>query len=512
VHNNYFFLRNLSAEIHQKFSGARIGEVFSQNKDELVLLLYTKEEDYCIKALLDPKFCCLSFPEQYQRAKKNSVDLFEEIIDFQILEIRQIKNDRSFVIFLENNYALLFKMYGNHSNILLLKEHQVISAFKNKLQKEETVDLTSLDKEICIDKARFMELSGDYKKLIPTFGNSVNAYFNERDYEQKDMEQKWRMLNDLLKELEHPGVYISTSDGLPVLRVYKDQHTIKEFSSYMEAVTSFFNSYAKEFHLNTEKSSLIRSFERQIKKTESYLSKSVKKLEDLKNKISYQMMADLIMANLYNIPKHSEEVMFNDFYTGRPVKIPLKRTLSPEKNAQNYYRKSKNQKLETGNLEKNIEGRTSELNQLKEQLGEVRNAENIKELRKYLSGNKVEKKENLPYKRFVFMDYDILVGKGSNKNDHLTFHVADKNDLFLHIKDAPGAHVIIRLNPGQNIPAQVIERAAGIAAYYSKQKNNSLCSVSYTPRKYVRKPKGFPPGKVIFEKEQVVLVAPYKPE
>ncbi|MDZ7604915.1 MAG: NFACT RNA binding domain-containing protein [Cyclobacteriaceae bacterium] len=106
------------------------------------------------------------------------------------------------------------------------------------------------------------------------------------------------------------------------------------------------------------------------------------------------------------------------------------------------------------------------------------------------------------------MNYDILIGKNAQKNEQLTFKVAQKNDLFLHACDVPGSHVIVRMKPGQNIPRPVLEKAAAFAAFSSKSKSESLVRIAYTPRKYVRKPKGMPTGTVLIEKEKTLLVRP----
>ena len=105
-------------------------------------------------------------------------------------------------------------------------------------------------------------------------------------------------------------------------------------------------------------------------------------------------------------------------------------------------------------------------------------------------------------------DFDIWIGKNAKNNDLLTQKYAHKDDLWLHAKDVTGSHVIIKQQPGKNFPEPVIEKAAQLAAYFSKMRTDSLCAVIYTPKKYVRKPKGLPEGAVIVDKEKVLLVEP----
>ena len=100
------------------------------------------------------------------------------------------------------------------------------------------------------------------------------------------------------------------------------------------------------------------------------------------------------------------------------------------------------------------------------------------------------------------------INYNDNENETILRSFTQKNDLWLHAKDVSGSHVIIKEIPGRNFPKPVIEKAAELAAYHSKKRNETTCPVIYTPRKYVRKRKGDPPGMVIIDKEQVILVRP----
>ena len=104
--------------------------------------------------------------------------------------------------------------------------------------------------------------------------------------------------------------------------------------------------------------------------------------------------------------------------------------------------------------------------------------------------------------------FEILVGKNNRQNDYLTMHLAKKEDLWLHAKDAPGAHVIIRSQPGREIPDATLEQAARLAAYYSDGRHSSKVPVDYTLRKNVWKPARARPGFVLYENYKTLLAAP----
>jgi len=121
---------------------------------------------------------------------------------------------------------------------------------------------------------------------------------------------------------------------------------------------------------------------------------------------------------------------------------------------------------------------------------------------------KEESQSELPFRHFAEGEYDIYVGKSAANNDELTFDFSHKEDMWLHARDVSGSHVIIKHKQNGIFPKPVIERAAQIAAYYSKSKGSIMSPVIYTLRKFVRKPKGAAHGSVICEKEKMIMVAP----
>jgi len=202
-----------------------------------------------------------------------------------------------------------------------------------------------------------------------------------------------------------------------------------------------------------------------------------------------------------------------DFQTGEPVKIKLQKELSPQKNAERYYRKSKNQKLEIARLEENLNVAFRKMQQFEKLIFKLPSIQSIKELRQWVKQENIQnttadQAENVPYKEFEFEGYRIWVGKNAQSNDELTQRYSYKEDLWLHVRNASGSHVLIKHIAGKPFPKKVIEKAAELAAWYSKRKTESNCPVIVTPKKFVRKPKGFYPGQVKIEKEEVIFVNP----
>ena len=507
MHNNYHFLKVLSKQLREELIGYKIGEVFSQSKNELIISFYQREKQAFLKAHLSPEFCCLSFPETFKRARRNSVDLFQEVIDRNVDEIVQIENDRSFFIEIEGDYRMLFKMHGNRSNIILLHKQKATELFKSNLKQDKNIQIDSLKKTVVLNAKELEKHEGDYKKLVPTLGKAFQPYFKTKNYSQVALSDQFQILKELLDYLQDPHFYLHfDSAGLPQLSLVRLDENDVRYDSPKKILNEFFSSYISNTTLQKGKSKLRNSINLQIKKIDAYIKNTTDKLHRLQHTASYQHVGDLIMANLHEIKPFISECLLIDFYTQEKIKVALKKNLSPQANAENYYRKAKKQKIELETLSTNIEAKKRQKKDLMDELAAL---ELSKDLKRFQKESKVLTKAiSAPYRMVAIMGHEVLIGKNAAKNELLTFKIAKKDDLFLHAKDAAGSHVIVRKKGNQNFPKLVIEQAASIAAFYSKNKNESLCSVLYTPKKYVRKAKGAPPGSVIVEKEKVILAKP----
>jgi predicted ribosome quality control (RQC) complex YloA/Tae2 family protein len=545
LHNNFYFLRQLSAELNKKITGFTVVSCFSQNKEELIIELNNSKESFFIKASLQPSFCCLSFPSGFSRAKKNSIDLFNDILIKKVIGIRQFENERSFALELEDHFLLLFKMHGNQSNMVLFQNKKVISIFRNQFQNDYEINLSDLDKTIDWSKDIFLNtienLSqtpspgscphepasalvvredthhgrnniGNLSTIYFTLGKEVNKYLEERFQGQKENEAKWVVFQETIKQLENPKYYIQEKDGELSLSLLPTGKIEAEFTNPIEAINEFFYKHTTSQTFLTEKAKALRELKDQLKGRVSYLDKNQQKVNELQNDQHYQLWADLIMANMHLIKQGTEKIQLENFYTGKPEEIKLKKEFNAQRNAEVFYRKAKNQQIEIDKLNESIQAKEKEIEKLKLSIAYVEQAEDLKSLRQHIKAEPVKPKNSnlkaLPYHTFEFKGYQIWVGKNAEANDELTLKHAYKEDLWLHAKDVAGSHVIIKHQSGKNFPKDVIERAAELAAYNSKRKTESLCPVAVTPKKFVRKRKGDPAGMVVVEKEEVVMVMP----
>jgi predicted ribosome quality control (RQC) complex YloA/Tae2 family protein len=530
MQTNYYFLRQLVGRLQTELNGLVLAECFSQEKDELVLGFCTpqkqwrKKRDFYIRATVRPDFVCLSFPEEFRRANKNSANLFAELIDAEVTGIRQFLNERCFAVdfskdLSEENadtekFTLLFKLHGNRSNLILFREEEPIDFLHNKLVADQNLSLNTLDRAIDQSKEGFM--ANGLKATFPTLGKEITGFLNQNGFQQAGQEAQWAMLSGVLVQINKPVYHLKTIEYQPTLLLFDDKINPidKKFDDPLEAANYFFSAFTRINVFEKEKGQIVRELSKRKEKLKSYTATLYDKLSGLETEVKNEEIGHILMANLHQIPERTERIELYDFYRDKPINIKLKVDLSAQRNAEVYYRKAKNEKIEIDFTTEQIENREQELLELEQQIAQVEAIETLKLLRKHLKDNNLTKPEKIEvplaeqFKKVVFEGFEIFIGRNSKNNDVLTQRFARKEDLWLHARDVAGSHVVVRRQAGKAFPKTVIERAAALAAHFSKRKNDSLCPVIVTPKKYVRKTRDLHEGQVIIDKEEVVLVVP----
>lgn len=516
MHTNFYFLRQVAAALQPKAIGSVVSECFSQSKDELIVRFEAGSNSWYIRASLSPSFGSLSFPDQFQRARKNSVDLFHSIIGTRVVAIRQFQNERSLALEFSDGHMLLFKMHGNRCNAILFQGNNVIGVFRKSLKGDFAINPLELDREIDWSKEHFLNNIDRKEKIYFTFGKVVWHYLYQRGFESLSPEGKWNALEDVRRRLNDPTYYITYIEGKPILSLLESGEIKNQYQDPLRAANEFYYEFTYQYTLQRDKAQLMSVLKSRLESGKNYCEKNQRRLEEIQSDNHYKVWADVLMANLHAIAPGAEKVELENFYDNqRPIEIKLRTDLSAQKNAEIYYRKARNQHIEIERLEESIERKREEMALFATWLAEVEKVSDLRSLRalERKIQPEVEQKdtERLPYHEFLYKDFRIWVGKNGPANDELTFKHGYKEDLWLHAKDVRGSHVLVKYQSGKNFPKDVIEHAAGLAAHNSSRRNESLCPVIVTPRKYVRKRKGDAPGAVVVEREQVILVEPRKP-
>lgn len=513
MHNNYYFIKQLSTALGPSLEGKAVLDCYSQNKDELIFIFGDGLEEFTLVATLTDKFSSLYIPEEHNRARKNSITLFQEIFDKKVVKLHQVPYERAFYLIFEGDFRLLFKLFGNRANIILFQDDNVLKLFKNNLRKDREVKLTKLSRNLDLNKETFAATGGDLFKFLPVAGSLIHDYLESFGYAGLSLNQKWELISRLLKELENPEYFIIKYDSKVHLSLVKFGEVLYSFKDPIEALNRFYHFHFRYNQLGELKSRLIKKLESRIEATRSYIRNNEGKLKELQEEAPVSQIADVIMANLHQIKPGEQKLELFNFYTEKNVVINLKKDMSPQQYAEILYRKAKNKPLEIQRIKELIGKKTDLLENLTKDIEEARSSESYKVLSSIAEKYPQKSNEDIgdsvkTYRKEDFMGYEIYIGRTAKENDELTLKFARKDDLWLHAKDVQGSHVIIKKKSGQNFPRPVIERAAELAAYYSKRKNDTLCPVSYTEKKYVRKVKGAPAGAVKVEREKVIMVRP----
>jgi predicted ribosome quality control (RQC) complex YloA/Tae2 family protein len=520
MHTNYYFLRQLAPALTAQLRGYRVASCFSQEKDELVIsLLSDTGAEFWLKAQLGAAFPALALPETFQRARQNSVDLLPELLGRTVTKVTAWPQDRVLQFtFAEDRATLIFKLYGPRPNAMF---RPAAGAPAQLFHQRYAAD-AELAPADAVVASPLLSAAG---KLPPALADLPGRYLREqRGYDPAPPEVKQRLAQELVTELESPAhYYLIQLDGRTRLSLVPLGDVLQTLpgADPIGALRRFIPLALARRALETERRQLHQLLERRADEASTSAHLARQRLHALAHEAGYRHRADLIMAHLHDIRPGATQLEVIDFYTNEPVVIKLKPLEKPQRTAENLYRKAKNQQIEERQLSERIARRETEALQTLELLEELDTQPVLHELRGLRTWRKqhgldpstapAKAATELPFKVFEDRGFTILVGRNAANNDLLTQKYAHKDDLWLHAKDVTGSHVVIRHRAGQPVPEPVIEHAAQLAGWYSRRQHDSLCPVTVTPKKFVRKPKGALPGQVVVERERVVLVKPGNP-
>ncbi len=528
--SNYFYLNRCVKELNWIVSGEKIYEIFSQEKNKLLLNISSPENpDAHIEISADQNQPYFVYKSSHHKAKKNTVNFFEEILPAKILNIEIAVIDRIIKFNLDNS-SLYFLIRGPRTNIVI-KQKDELFLFKKKYSgdsdsiKKELEQTNFSDQFIYPDFSEFEDYSfAEIKKEFPFLQKEI---INEAKVRWKEGESKNEILSQIISEVYNSKIRISadSKQGKVYIRPvsFYDENISSEeklFDDYSDALQYFVSrefKWKKEFRLKKETSDFL------IKR----LGKISNKLNNLKTRIEsgskediYKNYGTLLLTYKNKLQKGMKEISLDDF-TGQEVKIPLDEKLSPQENIDNYFDKSRAERINYKTSIELFEETEKEYHLYKTAFEKFEASETLNELevlRKEFGldkkKNKVKMDDNFNYRRFLIDDkYHLFVGKDGKSNDYLSVKFSKQNDYWFHARGLPGSHVLLRSdNPKDGIPKNVLQTAAAVAAFYSKAKTAGLAPVAYTFAKYVSKKKGMEPGKVSVMKEKVLMVKPEIPE
>lgn len=298
----------------------------------------------------------------------------------------------------------------------------------------------------------------------------------------------------------------------------------RSFDSVSALLEGFYQERDNAAHIRQKAHDMRRlvmsNIERCVKKKEIQL----KTRRETKGMDQWKKKGELLTANIYAVPQGVTTFKTIDYYESDmpEIEIAIDPAKTPAENAQKYFSKYNKAKRTLAALEIQEKQNEEELVYLESVLNALENAKDdadLSEIRTELAESgfirrQVQKKGAQKPKKskplhYVSSDgYDIFVGKSNLQNDELTLRMAESTDIWMHTKDIPGSHVIIRTNGQKELPEATMEEAANLAAFYSKAKNSSMVPVDYTQRKNIKKPNGAKPGMVIYLTNRTIYITP----
>lgn len=526
----------------------------NSNYPRLHLTTQTKSEG------AQPPMFCMILRKHLSSGKIVSImqPNFERIVIFTIETINELGDKEC--------KKLIIEMMGRHSNIIVTKQDDtIIDSIKHITADKSSVRQILPNKIYTAPPAKekqnplLMEFSTFStilsSKCMPLFKSIYSSYSGLSPLIAKE----WCHLADLdpkqsadtltsdqldtlfkvcsytiqqIKENAFSPVFYMDDTKLPVefycfpLTLYKE-HLVQSFSSVSELLELFYYEKSKRFTIS-QKTSDIK------KLVHTFLDRAVRKkaiqekaLEDAANKNLYQQYGELLTAYAYSVPSGASSFTTLNYYEEpyTNIDIPIDPKLTAIENAQQYfkhYTKAKRTELAAKEQLTYIEEDISYLQSVLISLDILETSDDIAQLRNeliemgYLKKRKNDKKKKNNKNAIPFLffhsssGYPIYVGKNNYQNDTLTMKFASNQDIWLHIKDSPGSHVIIKNVFGKEIDDATLLEAAHLAAYYSSAKNSSNVAIDYTVRKHVKKIPNAKPGQVIYTHFKTIFVTPTK--
>jgi predicted ribosome quality control (RQC) complex YloA/Tae2 family protein len=556
---NYYTLRHIAQQLNQRLNQRLVRALFSQNKNELVIHIEDPDDQLAHAFLIvscEPSNNFIFARHSFGRAKKNSVDLFPEVIGTTVQSVTIHPSDRQVTLQTHEGLRFVVQMFGSKANVLLVDaRNRIVSSF---LRPKETAGTLFTERDptpVVQDHSSFMVQIRQFgettvgvalKKPFPRFGNTLmkELLFRARIDESESAdrlsgEEIGRLFttgSDLISELENscePRIYFEGPSAVE-FSIVSLRHLVhldtKRFDSLDEAIPAYLGAVRSGESFAHEKTRVLGILHKDIEKTRHTLEKISKESESAARADQYEFWGKLLTAHLHELQRGmTEAVVENTFVDPTdPVEIPLDRNLTPAKNAERYFEKAKKARAsveEKRHYAEELRQHTLTLSPLAERLESVGSAV---ELQSFLDEHHASLvnlgiikprrthkglEETVPFRVFqVTGGFIVWAGKSGENNDLLSTRHTKAKDLWFHARGVGGSHVVLKHGTGKGeVSKQAIHEAAGIAAYYSKMKTSKLVPVAMCEGKYVRKPKGASPGTVTIEREKVIFVEPRLP-
>ena len=489
---NAFLIERLSTDLKKVLDGSTLLEVFSTSLNDVYLVF----DVIVLKISFFQGQAYFQTPDVDKLQKKNRLSVYKSLKGKRVISVQSFPYDRIFKIKFKKGEVLTFHLFGRFSQVTHYKD--------GKWKESFPIKSTRIDEEPESDFILNGKKAEDLKFLPKADVKNLqnNGFDDGNDFDRK------AMLASLKAKVLGQTLYVNKGEKKYTLDYEKGDENIASFDNVLDALDQYSRLYISHQVYNQTKSSHSGKLNKELNTLKKKLKSAERGLSELNRAGTYKEKADLLMANLWQVEKGLKSVSLTSFDGERQVEIKLQELLTPQANAERYYKKGKNESKQRIYAQKHLDEVVQKIANKEQEILDFESLESLKDIRKLTETKESQHQARVPYRSTTIDGFEIRIGKGARDNDELLRSYTTKFDLWLHAKDVSGSHVIIRNPRKQEISMSTIEKVARIAAFYSKAKSETLAAVIYTERKYIRKPKGATPGLVKVDKEKTILVEP----
>ena len=531
----------LVKEIKEKILRYKLTKIFQYDRVSFSLffgknnLLFQVKDNSTIFYLKDEKDPNTDFQSKFLLSLKkhlqNSILInirqegFDRIVYFDFEKLNQFGD--------VEKYTLIIEIMGKASNIFLTCKDKILSA----------LFFTSIDvgNRVIMTGAKYT-LPFEEKKISPIYLEKENFPFETETFLEKiegagrafavQCSQDYNVFKKYLSSYKPVMYEILNRGKIQKVLTYNEfsefsqkentnpenKNNRKYFETLNEGLNAYFKTTITSNVISEKKKSLLKYVDSQIKKfkkIEKNIKVDLKKNENFEN---YKNIGDILAANMHQIKYGMKKVTVFDFYNNQEITINLDPLLSPNDNLNFYYNKYNKGKRTISALNIRFSDIQDEIKYFEEikmfiekendfiGIEEIENELNLSDngnkIKNKIKLNKTKKRELLS---FDYKGFQIFVGRNNKENEEISFSKGQPNDIWMHIKDIPGSHVLILRN-NQELPEDVLIYAANLACEYSKAKKGDKVTVDYCERKFIKKIKNSKPGNVTYTNFHSLLI------
>lgn len=555
------FLRKIVDEVKTAVD-CHIDKIYQTTRDELVFLL--RKKGFVKRLLITVKngSARLHFTEnKYENPNvppNFCMLLRKHLSAAKLIDVLQLDVERvAELVFSATNelgdivtLKLVCELIGNKANVVLVKDGVILDALRHS--DVETAEryllpgaiykyppsqekINPLKMDINAFTAEILNSGGEmWKNIMNGLGGFSPLVCREIEHRVTKGQTLDSVLQSVIYDLKNGNcaVLVLKPDGAPLefsyteITHYGADYKLRYFDSFSQLLDAFYTEKDNFARITSAAKDIIKLVNNLKVRTEKKLALRLNELKACENRETLRIYGELIKANLYNIKMGSSVALVPNYYEEdmREVKIPLNPALSPAKNAEKYFKDYKKTYTAEQTLTALTKQDREELVYFDSVLDSIARAETLAEISEirdelaeagYIKRAVVQKKKtnnNAAFKEDVSEEgYRILIGKNNLQNDLITTKIAAKNDLWFHVKNIAGSHVVVFCG-GKEVSEKTILHAAYLAAKNSKAANSSQVPVDYTYIKNVKKPNGAKSGMVIYTTNKTVFINPCKEE